>query len=557
MRAFLILLLLASVVTCGHHHHHDDDDHSESESEDDDDNNVIGKYNVLVINPDDMRPSLGCYGVDGAITPNMDKLADKGVTFLNAFVQQPVCNPSRNSFMSGLRPDTIKVWNFINHIRDSPEGQDIVTMPGYFKQKGYFTAGSGKSFHDGIPANYDGNKSWSLEQFPYLPTGKPQCYQIDNGNHTIITSMLPPSVNAMAVCPLDRPDEEFFEYQVTEHMLDAMRHSLVTGQKFFLWAGYFKPHAPSVYPKRFYDMHINRVEVPSNKIMDIPLDFSDAALFNYNQAPASFPPFTNGTDIHSYGPNDPLPDQWIKMLRAGYFGGISWTDFQIGRLLKGMKRLGLDKKTIVIMFSDNGIMMGENSCFIKSDNWDLSSRVPMIFSGPSIPKGKVRKAVVETLDIYPTLAKLAGLPAPPNVEGKDISKIIRASSEHQYNSNAAFTQAPRCGNHSAGRPWEEFTSEKQWTCLGIGRGMFSYMGYTVRTKGWRYTEWRRWNATTLEGDWSSTGLVGCELYDHRSHIPYGDFELFESETDNLCDTYTNSPVVTHHKALLKSNFDHS
>ena len=517
---------------------------------------IKGNYNVLVINPDDLRPTLSCYGVEGILTPNIDKLAKKGVTFLNAFVQQPVCNPSRSSFLTGLRPDTTQVWNFINHIRQTPVGQTWVTLPEYFKLNGYFTTGAGKSFHDNLPPNYDGNRSWSMEQYPYLATVKEQCYQIDNGTHTLIESMVPPeSVNPLSVCPLDRPDNTFFEYQVTEHMLNAMNYSLETNQKFFLWAGYFKPHAPVVIPKRFYDMYIDDMQLPGNKIMDIPLDFSDPALFNYAQGPQSQPPFTNGTHIRTYGPNNPLPDQWIKMLRAGYYGSISWTDSQIGRLLKGMKKMGLVENTIILFMSDNGIMMGENSAFIKTDNWDLSTRVPLIFSGPGIPEKKKKKTVVELLDVYPTLAKLAGLHIAPGLQGKDISNVIRSRSEHQYSSYAAFSQTPRCGNYSSVRPWELLTTTKQWNCLGTGRAQFNYIGYTVRTRKWRFTEWRNWNASALGADWTSAGYIGNELYDHRGVTPLGSKNLFESEQDNVYNEYASTAKVNRLRDMLYSNFN--
>lgn len=539
MKALVLFLLIVGSAVCK-----DDDDDDEP-------------YNVLVINPDDMRPSLGCYGVNGPKTPNIDALAGRGVLFLNNFVQQPVCNPSRSSFMTGFRPDTTQVWNFINHFRQTTVGQSWVTMPGYFKQNGYFTAGAGKSFHDNLPPNYDGNKSWSIDQFPYLPVEKEQCYQIDDGNHTLIQSTVPPeAVNPDAVCPLDRSDDTFFEYKVTDHILNAMNYSIQSNQKFFLWAGFFKPHAPAIIPKRFYDMYIDNITLPSNKFLDVPLDFSDPALFNYAQGPQGQSPFTNGTHTLSYGPTTPFPDEWIKIMRAGYYGAISWTDSQIGRLLQGMEDLGVAHKTIVVLFSDNGIMMGENSAYIKTDNWDLSTRVPLIFAGPGIPHGKIRKTVVELLDVYPTLSHLAGLPVPTNLHGKDNTKVVRSSAEHQFSSYAAFSQTPRCGDYKSVRPWELLTTTIQWTCLGTGRAKFNYIGYTVRTKDWRFTEWRLWNSTALSANWNTTGYLGNELYDHRGVIPGGD-NLFESEQHNIYNDYAGTSYVTTLRDLLYSNFDPS
>jgi iduronate 2-sulfatase len=513
-------------------------------------------FNVLVINPDDLRPSLGCYGIDEVYTPNIDRLAKKGVLFRNAFVNQAICNPSRSSFMTGLRPDTTKVWNFLNHVRQTPLGQTWKSIPQHFKENGYFTSGGGKSFHNELPPKYDGNISWSIEDYPYMPVEeKTPC----NLTESLIWSTIPADVIVpAAVCPRDAADNTFFDHKVATHIIGAMNYSIQQGKPFFLWAGFFKPHSPYIVPKRVFDRYtVGDLSLPKHKTMEVPLDFSDAALFNYNGVTQAYPPFTNGTHTFDYGPQTPLPDAWIKLMRAGYYSSITWMDEQVGRLLDALEDFEVADNTIIIFFSDNGISMGENSMYMKSDTWDRSTRVPFIIAGPRTPNGKVRTTPVELIDVFPTLASLAKLPIPSGLEGKDLTKVIRSQNEAQYKNYAAFSQHPRCGNISLANPWLTLTYTQQWTCIQTLRPTFSYMGYTVRTKSWRYTEWRKWVRTTLTADWSDSGFVGAELYDHRGDESYGPSLFDDNETYNLYYNYidTEADTIAMLKDLLRSNFD--
>lgn len=510
-------------------------------------------FNVLVLNPDDMRPSLGCYGLDEVHSPNIDALASKGVRFVNAFVNEPVCNPSRSSFMTSRRPQKTKVWNFINHIRQTPEGQTWKTVAQHFKENGYFTAAGGKSFHDNVPPNYDGATSWSIEDYPYMPTVKTLCFDSDS----LLWSTVPnASVNPTALCPMDKPDDWFFDHKLATHIIGAMDKSIELGKPFFLWAGFFKPHHPFVVPKRVYDRYtVGDLSLPKNKILDVPLDFSDAALFNYNQGPQAHPPFTDGNRTLDYGPHTPFPDEWIRLMRAGYYSAITWTDEQIGRIMDALEARGLADNTIVVLFSDNGIAMGENSAYMKTDTWDISTRVPLIFYGPRTPNGKVRKTPVELIDIFPTLSSLANLPTPSGLDGKDLTKLIRSQNEQQYAGYAAFSETPRCGDITQPEPWKVLERLLQWNCMGTPRPRFTFMGYTVRTLEWRYTEWRYWNAATLSGVWTPEGLVGAELYDHRNDQLHGSSFFDDNEDENLVDIYQGAPFLEDLKELLHSNWN--
>jgi hypothetical protein len=296
--------------------------------------------------------------------------------------------------------------------------------------------------------------------------------------------------------------------------------------------------------------------------MDVPEDFSEASLFNYAQGRQADSPMTNFTHTLTYGPNAALPTRWIQLLRAGYYAGITWTDDQIKRVLDELDVMGLRNSTIVILFADNAISMGENSKYMKSDNWDMSCRVPLIVSAPFLPKDEVRHTPVELLDIFPTLVNLAGVEPPANYEfhGKDITDIIMGEDEDEDSDNIAYSQFPRCVNVSlVSQPWLVDTfapqPEIQWNCMTSDVQYFTYMGFTVRSKQWRYTEWRNWSPVTLEADWTEAGVVGRELYDHRRNKVFGPSFLEEFETKNVYKFYKANGFTKQLKKKLRERFD--
>lgn len=516
--------------------------------------------NVFVINIDDLRPSLGAYGIAEAKTPNIDKLARKGTTFMNAFVQQTVCSPSRSSYMTSRRPEGVKgvngtgVFNFINHIRQTAFGKTWVTFPQYFKSFGYWANGGGKSFHDELPPSYDGNLSWSLD-IPYLPTSKEQCNQ--SSPETLLWSTGPPNlVNPKAVCPYNRPDNLFFEYKLVDKLIEGLNYSLSANMPFFLWGGFFKPHSPYIMPKRIWDnFDFGGISLPTHKILDVPLDFSDAALFNYVQDIESLPPWRNSTTILDYDADLAFPDEWIKIVRRGYYAAMSWTDEQVGRFIQVLKDRGLYDNTLFVLFSDNGMRIGEGSAYMKCDLWDISSRVPLIFAGPGIPKGRVRYTPVEILDVFPTMASLAGLPIPDFAQGKDLSTLIRHENHCDVKKGVAFSQHPRCNDYTEPRPWRKITIQTQWACMGTTKNQFKYMGYSVRTIAWRYTEWRVWNVSLSRADWSPAGLLGAELYDHSFTTGFGPSMFNDNEIHNLYNSNKESKAVYDLSNLLHAQFD--
>jgi arylsulfatase A-like enzyme len=520
-----------------------------------------GPWNVLVLNVDDLRPSLGAFGIEEVISPTIDNLAQNGVVFRNAMNQISICGPSRSSFMTSKTPDSLNIWNFMSHIRVAPGGNDLVTIAEHFKNQGYLTTGGGKSFHDNLPPNYDGLRSWSMDKVSYLPTSKETC----TNNVTLVKSTVAdahPTVKATAVCPIDRPDNTFFEYQLADKLIEGMHYAVDHDMPFLLWGGFFKPHHPSLMPMRIWNMYnVSNISIPKNFVMDIPEDYSEPALFNYVQGRQADSPMTNLTHTLSYGPNVPLPDRWIQLLRTGYYAGITWSDTQIKRVLDELDNMNLRNKTIVILFGDNAISMGENSKYMKSDNWDMSCRVPLIVSAPFLPKGKVRMTPVELLDVFPTLVKLTGVTPPPNYEfhGKDISDLMFHENYNNWD-KVAYSQFPRCVNVSlTAQPWLVDTfapqPEIQWNCMTSLTQYFVYMGYTVRSRQWRYTEWRKWSPTTLEGDWTESGVVGRELYDHRQNQVYGPSFLEEFETVNVYKKYKSTGFVQTLKGKLRERFD--
>lgn len=563
MRLHLLLFFL--IATSSWHLsscYHDSDGGFDDETESSSDEGYQGPWNILVLNIDDLRPSLGAYGITEVHSPTIDKLASEGVVFRNAMNQISICGPSRSSFMVSRNPDSLNIWNFMSHIRAAPGGDKLVTIAEHFKNLGYLTTGGGKSFHDNLPPNYDGPRSWSMDKVAYLPTSKERC----TDNVTLIKStvaMAHPQVQNTAVCPMDRPDNLFFEYKLVDKLIEGMHYAIDNNMPFLLWGGFFKPHHPSVVPMRIWNMYdVNKISIPKNFIMNVPEDFSEPALFNYVQGRQADSPMTNFTHTLSYGPNTPLPNRWIQLLRAGYFSGITWTDSQIKRVLDELDALDLRDKTIIILFADNGISMGEGSKYMKSDNWDMSCRIPFIVSAPFLPKGEVRFTPIELLDVFPTLVSLANVTAPPDYEfhGKDISDLIYYDDDEDNSDEVAFSQFPRCGDiNLVDKPWLVDTfapqPEIQWNCMTSLNQYFTYMGYTVRSKQWRYTEWRDWSPVTLEADWSDAGLRGQELYDHRHNKVYGPSFLEEFETVNVYKKYKASGFTKHLKNKLHERFD--
>jgi iduronate 2-sulfatase len=447
--------------------------------------------NVLFIAIDDLRTSLGCYGDTVAVTPNMDGLAESGVLFDRAYCQQTVCNPSRQSVMSGRRPDSIRVWNMVDHFRKT--APDVVTLPEYFKKHGYIALSLGKIFHGQEGLNDP--LSWSApERFAIAEKVE------DYGEELDLQKPKKNRAKMAAAVITDKPDDDYPDGKVANAAVEALREFKTHSTNFFLAVGFRKPHLPFSCPKKYWDLY-KREEIPAPRPLTPPKNVPGIALHDWVE-------LRGYSDISESGP---LTAEKIQELRHGYYAATSFADAQVGKVLNELARLGLDRTTIVVLWSDHGFHLGEQGLWCKANNFELSARVPLIVR---IPRQKTRRtktqALVELVDLYPTLVELCGLPSAPALDGKSFAPLL--SDSKQPWKDAAFTQFPR--------PWEMKNAPQN-------------MGYSVRTPKFRYVEW----VNPASGE-----IIDRELYDlsRSSH-----------EVVNLATEDELQAEVTRHSLLVQ------
>ncbi|MBC8355589.1 MAG: sulfatase [Planctomycetes bacterium] len=419
------------------------------------------RLNVLFIAVDDMRVELGCYGNTPALSPNIDRLAGRGVTFNRAYCQQAVCNPSRASLLTGRRPDTLRIWDLPTHFRELYP--DIVTLPQHFKNNGYFTQGIGKIFHN-WRQNIEGDPaSWSVPaELHYATHGSDQ---------PIVDGELPEDTATTIKCEArDVADNAYFDGRIAELAIAALDQ--LNDKPFFLAVGFWKPHLPFNAPKRYWDLY-DRTKLSLPAHPEPPIDVPELALHNGREL------------LGAKGRN--LTDAEVLELRHGYYAGISYLDAQVGKVLAELKRLQLDDDTVIVFWSDHGFHLGEQGLWCKTSNFELDARVPLIISTPEMrseQRGTQSDSLVELLDLYPTLVDLCGLPEVSGMEGVSLRPVLNDSADTVK--PAAYTQHPRPAYYK-GKP--------------------DVMGCSVRTARYRFTEWR---------DFMTGKVVAKELYDHES-----------------------------------------
>ncbi len=415
--------------------------------------------NVLFIAVDDLACTLGCYGDLLAETPNLDRLAASGVRFDRAYNQLPLCNPTRASLMTGLRPDQIKVYDLDRHFRD--EVPDVVTLPQAFQQAGYFAARVGKIYHYNVPAaigtdGFDDPPSWNQTVNPKGRDKTDEAQVINAEPHRQISA-------ALSWLAADGADTEQTDGMIATEAIRIMEEA--RSQPLFLAVGFFRPHTPYVAPKHYFDLYpIEQMRLPFSPPGD--RDDIPVAAFAHNC------PIPNYNLSH---------DKLVAATQA-YYACVSFVDAQVGRLLDALDRLGQSEKTIVVLWSDHGYHLGEHDgIWQKRTLFEQAARAPLIIRSPgTLGRGQACPRVVEFVDLYPTLAAQAGVTAPTGLAGRDLSPLLNDPIGKW--DGFAVTQVLRPADDRLANP---------------------VMGCSIRTERWRLTEW-------------AEGSQGIELYDHQS-----------------------------------------
>ncbi|MBS1824928.1 MAG: sulfatase [Acidobacteria bacterium] len=358
--------------------------------------------NVLFIAADDMNNSLGCYGHPIVKTPNLDKLAARGVRFDRAYCQYPLCGPSRCSLLTGLRPDSTHIKE--NNISVRDRLPDVVTLPQLFKNNGWRSVRAGKMYHMDVPGSVGTNKwddppSWDVA---ISPPGSEQRTKGEGGN------IIPGRKAGWQVISFAGDGKDQADEKATEIAFDTISSN--ANRPWFLGLGYLRPHVPHVAPSRFFDLYpLGSIPAPVNPANDLD-DIPEASEIAIN---------TRAKDMG--GMNDHEKKQAIR----AYYASVSYMDWQVGRVLDALEKSGQARRTIVVFWGDHGWHLGEHHRWHKRSLFEESMRAPLIMAAPGAKgNGKATRSLVEFVDIYPTLADLARLQPPPNLEGQSMKPLL-------------------------------------------------------------------------------------------------------------------------------------
>ncbi|KAK0163107.1 hypothetical protein PV327_006815 [Microctonus hyperodae] len=472
------------------------------------------KPNFLFIVVDDLRPALGCYKDPNAYTPNIDKLAKNSFLFNRAYAQQSLCAPSRNSFLTSRRPDTLLLYDFNNYWR--------------------------------ISSNYSDDSPYSWSEIPFHPfTNKYKNAPVCFDDFSFLNN---PGSNL--VCPVNvstTPDGILPDMEILEAAKTFLIHQQSNENPFFLAVGFEKPHIPLKYPSHFKSYH------PLDKFTDIK-NYSWPKNIN-NIAYNPWIDLRKRDDIKLLNLNFPwekIPMNYAKKIIQSYYSAVSYIDYLIGILIKQLRMLKLDTNTIIILTSDHGWSLGEHELWAKYSNFDVALRVPLIISLPDddkllinnknneykfIKNNKITRinSIVELVDLFPTITEFAEIPIPicsivdkshiinnnnPCSEGISIVPVIAAAIANNSTNitwkKAAFSQYPRPSLEPMLKPNSDEPKLNE----------IKFMGYTVRTKRFRYTAWLKFNQNKKKSNWNK--IIAEELYNHI----YDPDEIFNQQNND-------------------------
>jgi iduronate 2-sulfatase len=452
------------------------------------------RKNVLLLVSDDLSNLLGCYGDPYARTPNLDKLAARGVRFEHAYCAYPLCGPSRNSFLTALYPNTTGIWVNNQVFRQSIPRQH--SMPQQFRLNGYLAVRVGKMYHYGVPNaigtdGHDDPASWELQM---NPAGVDRTEEQPAGK---IFSLKPGQFGATLSWYASPKSDEFHTdgMEAADAQWVLERCAKDRTRPFFLAVGFFRPHTPYVSPQAYFDMHPAKDMPVVTGVTEDRADIPPAAL------------------LSGHPEQETMTDDQRRQTRQAYEASISFMDAQVGKVVETLDKLGLADDTIIVFTSDHGYHMGEHGLWQKMSLFEEVARIPLLIVAPGTStKGGVVKAPVSHVDLFPTLAELTGVKPPANLQGQSLVPMLK--DPNATGRGWAITQVMRGGPRQA----------KQ------------YFGYTLRTPRWRYTEW-------------DEGREGKELYDHDAD-PH-ELTNLVNEASRLKDVQELSQQL---KAAIKTTF---
>jgi arylsulfatase A-like enzyme len=433
---------------------------------------TASKPNILFFAVDDLRPEIACFGAKHIHSPNLDRLAERGTVFLNAHCQQAVCSPSRTSLMTGLRPDSTRVWDLETHFRDHVP--DVVTVSQHFKDNGYHAVSMGKIYHGG----YDDVLSWSeTARKPAKGSSRyvlPENLKLIREKNKAARAKglkgktLSRASRGPATEMADVPDAKYTDGAIAVRAVETLRELKKKEEPFFLAVGFLNPHLPFNSPKKYWNLYDrDKIELAPNPFY--PKNAYEKALSR------------NFGEIRVYEgipEKGPIPDDQALTLKHGYYAAVSFIDACVGKVLNELEQLGLAENTVVVLWGDHGWKLGEHGAWCKHSNVRNDTYAPIILAAPGqkSPGGKT-DAPVEFVDIYPTLCDLAGLDKPAHLEGDSFAPLLDKPDRPWK--RAAFSQYPR-GN---------------------------IMGYSMTAENHRLTLW-------VERD-NTEKVVFTELYDQN------------------------------------------
>ena len=365
------------------------------------------KPNVLFIAVDDLRPELACYGKQHIHSPNIDKLAESSTLFERTYCMVPTCGASRASLMTGIRPARKRFVNFLTWAdRDAP---GITTMNTQFKQNGYYTVSMGKIFHH----PQDSAQGWS--EPAWRPKGVAWYQRPENQKlHEERQKQGKRKAKGPAWESADVPDNAYADGVLAERAISKLQQLKNQEQPFFLAVGFFKPHLPFIAPQKYWDLYDHdKIQLPEN--YKVPQDAPEESIHNSGELRAY-------AGIPRKGP---VSEETALNLIHGYYACVSYTDAQIGKLLAELDRLELSDNTIVVLWGDHGWNLGDHTLWCKHSCYESSLKIPLLVRAPGIQGGQRRSALIETIDVYPSLCTLAGIPLPEHLAGQSFVELMR------------------------------------------------------------------------------------------------------------------------------------